>query len=105
MQQPLAARDTEHANRAARHRLARASLPDTGVRIIRVRRPQRPASHRDTVEGGREYDHQWWVRGHWRRYWCGPGRARPEDRFIWPHLVGPDDKPVRGTERVQVWHR
>jgi hypothetical protein len=37
MQQPLAARDTEHADRAARHRLARAGLPDAGVRLIRVR--------------------------------------------------------------------
>lgn len=105
MQQPLAVRDTEHADRAARHRLARAGLPDADVRIIRVRRPQRPASDRDVAGSGREYDHQWWVRGHWRRYWCGPGRARPEDRFIWPHLAGPDDKPVRGTERVQVWDR
>jgi hypothetical protein len=104
MQQPLAAHETEHADRAARHRLARAGLPDTGVRVVRIRRPQRPAGRSETADG-REHDVQWWVSGHWRRYWCGPGRARPEDRWIAPYLAGPDDKPVRGTERVNVWDR
>jgi hypothetical protein len=105
MQQPLATDDTEQADRAARRRLARAGLPDTGVRVVRIRRPPRAAARPDTAEGGREYDVQWWVSGHWHRYWCGPGRARPEDRWIAPYLAGPDDKPVRGTERVQVWDR
>lgn len=84
-----------------------ATRPHSGSRRPRHPRPppQRPASHRDVAGDGRECDHQWWVSGHWRRYWWGPGRTRPEDRFIWPHLAGPDDKPVRGTERVQVWDR
>jgi hypothetical protein len=105
MQQPLAALSAEQAIRPARHRLARAGLSDAGVRVVRIRRRERPPARRDPADGGREYDVQWWVTGHWRRYWCGPGRVRPEDRWIAPHLAGPDGKPVRGTERVHVWDR
>jgi hypothetical protein len=106
MRQPLAAQSAEEAPRGTRRRLARAGLPDTGVRVVRVRRrEQSPGPRRDAPGGGRDYDAQWWVTGHWRRYWCGPGRTRPEDRWIDPYLAGPDDKPVRGTERVRVWDR
>jgi hypothetical protein len=105
MQQPLAAQATEQADRPTRRRLTRAGLPDTGVRIVRIRRRERPPGRRDSTGARREYDHQWWVTGHWRTYWCGPGRTRPEGRYITEYLAGPDDKPVRGTERVRVWDR
>jgi hypothetical protein len=104
MQQPLADQTAEQPIRAARHRLARAGLPDASVRIVRIRRRERPAVRREPG-GSRDYHVQWWVTGHWRRYWCGPGRTRPEDRWIAPHLAGPDDKPVRGVQRVRVWDR
>ncbi|HUZ52974.1 MAG TPA: hypothetical protein VMU94_10660 [Streptosporangiaceae bacterium] len=105
MRQPLAAETTERADRAARRRLARAGQPDTGVRVIHIRRAERGQPPSGTAGGTREYGVQWWVGGHWRTYWCGPGRTRPEDRWIDPYLAGPEDKPVRGTERVQVWDR
>ena len=105
MRQPLAAETTQRADRAARRRLARAGQPAPDVRVIHIRRAQRAQPPSGRAGSTREYEVQWWVGGHWRTYWCGPGRRRPEDRWIDPYLAGPDDKPVHGTERVQVWDR
>lgn len=104
MQQPLASHGTERALRPARRRLAKAGLPADDVRLVRVRRPEPRVP--DSFQGsGREYSVRWWVEGHWRRYHCGPGRERVERRWISPYLAGPDDKPIRGVQRVKVWDR
>jgi hypothetical protein len=105
MQQPLAAETAERADRAARRRLARSGQPAPDVRVIHIRRAERGQPPSGSAAGTREYGVQWWVGGHWRTYWCGPGRRRPEDRWIAPYLAGPDGMPVRGTERVKVWDR
>jgi hypothetical protein len=105
MRQPLAEQTTERASRPVRRRLARAGLTAPDVRVIHVRRREHPAADHGSQGGSREYGCQWWVNGHWRTYWCGPGRQRPEDRWISPYLAGPEGTPVRGTERVQVWDR
>lgn len=105
MRQPLAQESTQRPPRAARRRLARAGLPGSAVRVIHIRRRERTPASSGSGAGGRDYSCQWWVGGHWRTYWCGPGRRRPEDRWIGPYLAGPDGMPVRGTERVQVWDR
>jgi hypothetical protein len=83
---------------------ARASpLPTSGS--IHIRRSARGQPPSGSAGSAREYGVQWWVGGHWRTYWCGPGRSRPEERWIDPYLAGPDGKPVHGTERVNVWDR
>ncbi|TDC79884.1 hypothetical protein [Actinomadura sp. 7K507] len=105
MQQPLAAHRTERAPRPARRRLQRAGRPDGQVRLVHVRRPQRTPVQPPEGRNGREYSVQWWVEGHWRRYHVGPGRARVERRWISPYLAGPDDKPIKGTQRIKVWDR
>jgi hypothetical protein len=105
IRQPLAAETTQRADRAARRRLARAGQPAPDVRVIHIRRAERAQPQSGRARGTREYEVHWWVGGHWRTYWCGRGRRRPEDRWIDPYLAGPDDKPVHGTERVQVWDR
>ena len=97
--------DQGAGQQAARRRLARAGETATDVRVIHIRRREHAHADRPGGEGSREYSCQWWVNGHWRTYWCGPGRKRPEDRWISPYLAGPEDKPVRGTERVRVWDR
>ena len=105
MRQPLAAETTQRADRAARRGSpARASPPPTSgsSTSAAAQRAQPPSGRAGST---REYEVQWWVGGHWRTYWCGPGRRRPEDRWIDPYLAGPDDKPVHGTERVKVWDR
>jgi hypothetical protein len=40
----------------------------------------RAARRLPAAPGAREYGRQWWTAGHWRTYWCRPGRRRPEDR-------------------------
>jgi hypothetical protein len=105
MQQPLAQETAERASRAARRRLARAGLPAPDVSVIHIRRKERGRPSPPAASPSPGHGHQWWVGGHWRTYWCGPGRHRPEDRWIDPYLAGPDGAPVRGTERVRVWDR
>jgi hypothetical protein len=105
MRQPLAQETTQRAARAARRRLARQGRPAPDIRVIHIRRRQHARGASPRHGRSHEHDHQWWVGGHWRTYWCGPGRHRPEDRWIDPYLAGPEDKPVKGTERVKVWDR
>jgi hypothetical protein len=89
MRQPLAEQTTERASRPARRRLARDGLPAPDVRIIHVRRSPHPAAAHAAGDGSsREYSCQWWVNGHWRTYWCGPGRHLREDRWISPTWPG-----------------
>jgi hypothetical protein len=104
MSQPLAQQSTERAPRPARRRLEKAGLPFSDVRLVHVRRSQRRPT-RAADPSDRDYSCRWWVGSHWRRYRCGPGRRKVERRYIQPYLAGPDDKPVRGTERVKVWDR
>jgi hypothetical protein len=103
MRQPFAAETTERADRAARRRLARAGQPAPDVRVIDIRRAERGRPPSGSAGSAREHAVQWRTAGHWRTYRRGPGRARPENRRIDPYLAGPDGRPVRGTERVQVW--
>jgi len=77
MRQPLAQETAQPADRAARRRLARAGLPDSGVRVIHIRRrehgPARPAGSRGT----RQYGVQWWPPGTGGRTGAGPAAAAP----------------------------
>jgi hypothetical protein len=103
MAQPLTTVAAERAPRPDRRRLKRAGLAESDVRIVRIRQRERSGS---THGGsGREYDHQWWVEGHWRRYYVGPGRTRVERRYIEGHPAGPDDKPFRPAQQVRAWDR
>jgi hypothetical protein len=105
MGQPLASTTTERTPAPVRHRLRRAGAPTGDVQIIHLRRRRSPAQGSAAGRPERDRQWQWWVSGHWRRYHCGPGGQRVERRYILDYLAGPDDKPVRGTERVRVWDR
>jgi hypothetical protein len=93
MRQPLAAETTDRADRAARRRLARAGQPAPYVRVIHIRRAERSKPPSGSAGSAREYTVQWWTAGHWRTYWCGPGRTRPEDRL---------DRPLSRRARRQA---
>jgi hypothetical protein len=70
------------------------------VRVIALRRPNKPASEAGTSE--RDYHHQWVVRGHWRNQ---PYKTQGIVRPIWiaPHSKGPEGAPLLGGERVLHW--
>lgn len=77
--------------------------------IIELRRRVREGAAEAGSVGGdhakREYTCQWIVRGFWR--WQRYGEGRKERRRIWiePHIRGPVDKPLRGTEHVYTLKR
>jgi hypothetical protein len=104
MQQEGLTQHTEAGpDRAARKRLECAGLAedaDTRVRVIALRRPNKPADETGTSE--RDYHHQWVVRGHWRNQ---PYKTQGIVRPIWiaPHIKGPDGAPLLGAERVLHW--
>lgn len=100
MQQPMARVEDAVHDRAARRRAQREGKTPPRVRIIHLRRPP-GASHGG---GGREYHHQWVVRGHWRQQWYA---SREVHRPVWiaPHVKGPEDAPLIGGEKVHTWSR
>jgi hypothetical protein len=67
MQQPLTSATEADVDRATRKRLQRAGEEPSTVRVIEIRRPRR--SDAGEGESGREYFHQWVVKGHWRQQW------------------------------------
>lgn len=102
MQQPLASTADVHPDRASCKRLTRAGHEPASVRVIELRRTQRTTSaHSET---GREYHHQWIVRGHWRQHWY-PKRQVHRPVWIAPHIKGPEGAPLIGGEKVYALKR
>lgn len=101
MQQPLARQTDVAPDRATRKRLARAGHEPAPVRLIELRRPEGGDS---SAGGGREYHHQWIVRGHWRQHWH-PKRQVHRPVWIAPHVKGPEGAPLIGGEKVNVLKR
>jgi hypothetical protein len=102
MQQQLADTSEVQPDRAARKRLRRAGHEPAPVRVIELRRPQRPAgAHGDS---DREYHHRWITRGHWRNHWH-PKRQVHRPVWIAPHIKGPEGAPLIGGEKVYALKR
>lgn len=102
MQQPLAESSEVEPDRAARKRLRRAGYEPRPVRVIALRRPKHTSS--DPGDTGREYQHQWIVRGHWRQQWH-PKRQVHRPVWIAPHIKGPEGAPLIGGEKVYALKR
>jgi hypothetical protein len=102
MQQPLAECSEVGADRAARKRLRRAGQEPKSVRVVDLRRPKHTGT--SNGESGREYHHQWIVRGHWRQQWY-PAREVHRPVWIAPHVKGPDGAPLIGGEKVYALKR
>lgn len=97
LQQPALVKDTTlELPRATRRRYKRLNIPASPVRVISLRHAVGP---NDGSGEGRDYHHQWVVRGHWRRQWHA---SRQEHRPIWiaPHIKGPEGAPLLGGEKV-----
>lgn len=103
MQQPVTSSRDVPLTRPARRRLQRAGHEPADVRLVELRRPAGATPTGDSV-GEREYRHRWIVRGHWRQQWY-PSRQVHRPVWIAPHLKGPDEAPLLGGEKVNVWKR
>lgn len=90
----------ERAQRQVRRALARAGKDgDEDVRVVILR--QAVSRHGDPEAEARavEWSCRWIVSGHWTNQWY-PSRQRHERIWLMPYVKGPDDKPLRVTEKV-----
>lgn len=85
-------------DRASRKRFMREN-PDEPERLITLITLRRKSVKKDDHEPEHiERTHRWIVRGHWRRQWY-PKAKRHDWKYIYEHIKGPEDKPLRITER------
>lgn len=103
--------EIEEPDRAGRRRAEKMKIPPR-VTVIKLRRTKGV----DRAEGESlvEWNRRWVVRGHWRWQHCGPhylGAVEVDEGkyrcriWIAPHIKGPDDKPLIGTEKVYSLER
>lgn len=102
MQQPLAARERKEALPLDRRRAVRANISDTSVTVVTLRHQVAPGA--ESVVRPRDWRHRWIVRGHWRNQWL-PSRGTHRPTWINAHIKGPEDLPIKVTEKVHVWAR
>lgn len=102
MQQPIARGEDLAPDRTTRRRLQREGIEPKSVRVIALKRPS--SQKAEPSGSGREYHHQWIVRGHWRQQWY-PARGVHRPVWIAPHVKGPDDAPLIGGAKVYSWTR
>jgi hypothetical protein len=82
-------------SRATRRRAQRMKMPEKNVTVIRLRRPKsKPHGESEPIA----HDHRWLVRGHWRNQWF-PSLKAHRQIYIHDYIKGPEDKPLRISER------
>lgn len=102
MQQPITTTAPEPVDRHTRKRAEREQVDLAAVRVVRLRHASSADAQR--METDREYRHRWIVKGHWRQQWY-PTRKVHRPVWISPHIKGPEDAPILGTEKVYTWTR
>ena len=90
---PYVSHDTERLSRTGRRSLERANVeqPDPTIHVVKLR--QAPIRSNANGNPGRDYKHQWWVRGHIRAQWYPSLKGH---KLVWirEHLKGPSDAPI-----------
>lgn len=83
----------------------RVNMKDTGVSVITLRHVQN-VSDNESYDGDRiiDWSHRWYVRGHYRRI---RDRRTGQERLVWvrSHIKGPQEKPLRETEKIYALTR
>ncbi|BEL04987.1 hypothetical protein Q0Z83_031780 [Actinoplanes sichuanensis] len=97
----LAETEDQTTPRPERRRTERAGLPPRDVRVIRLRRTVAAARDAEQAGAGRDWQHRWIVRGHWRNQWY-PSLGDHRPLWIAPYLKGPTDAPLLGGDKVNV---
>ncbi|WP_075734819.1 hypothetical protein [Corynebacterium phocae] len=103
MQTPTVADSQTVRQRARGGGTARSKQKFDTVQYITLRRLAQDTTETPGHEG-REYQHRWLVRGHWRQQRVGPGRKFRRPTYVAPHIKGPEGAPLK-TERVNIWRR
>jgi hypothetical protein len=80
---------------------AKAAQPEVVV-IDLLRRPPDDASGARMRGKGKDHDHRWWVRGHYKMQPYGPQSALRKTIYVSPHTAGPEDKPLLELPRVNL---
>jgi len=94
MQQTIATREIERADRPTRRRMERAHWPERRITVIRLRRP-----HHEPDESHEPRDvhwtRRWIVEAYWRAQWYGSGENRYQRQvLVSGHVKGPEDMPL-----------
>lgn len=86
---------------------AREAAPNvrTDVTLIDLRPIRQIFAEKEKGDGGRVYQHRWFVRGHWRNQRVGQDRAQTRVTWIPSYIKGPEGAPLLATEKVMVWRR
>lgn len=100
-QQSIAARNPEEVGRTTRRRLGRMAIPDKPVSIITLRRIDEP--YQSDGESHVEWQHRWWVRGHWRNQpYKEDGETIHRQIYIHPFIKGPEGKPMLTRPKINA---
>lgn len=102
LQQELVRSEPMEAVRHVRRQLQRqsSSLKSTTLRVVKL---QHRTAHRynDDEHSNIDWQYQWMVRGHWRKQpYRSKGAGYWQWRYIKPYVKGPEDKPLRGGDKV-----
>lgn len=101
MNQRIVIHTEERASRTERKRAERSNISKDTVRLVHLRRAERPPqSKTDSERTQIEHDHSWLVRGFWKQQPWGPNRVYRRTIYIAPHVRGPKDKPLKSSERI-----
>lgn len=73
------------------------------VVLIDLLRPPADAFKRHPKKlSRREFDHRWWVRGHFKMQPYGPKKSLRKYIYVEPHTAGPIDMPLTVRPRINV---
>jgi len=98
----------------ASRRAVPARAPGTGggrpgdpspVTVVALREIHDSPDPSDTDHAGRDWHHQWVVRGHWRQQRCGPEGRDRRPTWVAPYVKGPEGAPLLDRPVVKVWRR
>lgn len=96
LNQTIVSVEEEKPDRAAGRRAIKKGFPPRVTTISLRRTESRPSEGESHVE----WHHRWIVRGHWRWQACGPGRSERVRIWIAPFVKGPEDAPLKQSDKL-----
>jgi hypothetical protein len=102
MNQPFSTVESHHLPRSSRRRLQRKTgIEDPKINVISLRRAQH--TNGQSKGGTREWSSRWLVKGHWRSQYY-PSKQKNNPLWIMPYVKGPQDKPLKSRNVIDLFH-